>query len=398
MKKILISLLFIFLFAITLYSSNTESSIALQLFNDKTEHMSAYFSDSFLQAVPAEKIVPVIALYRKKLGKLINADQNKDGYTLRFENGNAPCKIFIDTEQKINGFWLGPYSLSHDSFETLLSELRSLENDQCATSLCIMKNGTDILFSHNKTRALGVGSAYKLYILKALDSTLNKHSDLKQTIILTNKNKAYPTSTLINWPEDTPLTVKTLANLMISVSDNTATDMLIDHLGRHVIETFAPETCCPLLKIVELFNLKWRISDTIRKKYIHASLEEKYEMLKSTVISQRSEKLNFSETPAFVNELGWHIDTEELCRVIYELRNNSSLYINSGLVQRDAWHKAGYKGGSVPGVLNYTHVLQKEFNSPVYSVSITINNIKEPINKNKFNDIASRIISIIEKI
>src|SRR3546814_1131698 len=38
------------------------------------------------------------------------------------------------------------------------------------------------------------------------------------------------------WPKDTPVTVQSLANWMISVSDNSATDTLIHLLGRKNIE------------------------------------------------------------------------------------------------------------------------------------------------------------------
>lgn len=397
MKKIIICLLIIFL-TVSAYSANNEILIGKELFSASATKIPSYFSDSFLKAVPAEKISSILRVYTDKLGILINIKGSNSSYDLIFEKGTAPCRIYLDKNNKISGFWLGQYIISNDSFDSIIDEFKTLENDHCAVSLCVMKNGIEVLHSYNSKRPLAVGSAFKLYVLKTLDNSIQKESDLAQVVYLSENNRSYPGATIYNWPDNTPLTLKSLANFMISVSDNTATDILIDHLGRQSVESFTPESCWPLLKTVEAFNLKFSLKDEFVRKYIASSLETKYKLLKTDLVSQKNNNIKFYQEPRYINEIEWHISTQDLCRVIYELRNNSSIYINPGLAQKEKWHKAGYKGGSEPGVLNYTHLLQKNFNSPVYSVSITINNLKESVDTKKFNDITARLIDIIDKM
>src|SRR3546814_9187674 len=67
----------------------------------------------------------------------------------------------------------------------------------------------------------------------------------------------------IYWPRDTPVTLQSLANWMISVSDNSAADTLIHLLGRESIEArmvaaghSTPSRNIPFLTTVEAFALK----------------------------------------------------------------------------------------------------------------------------------------------
>ena len=53
--------------------------------------------------------------------------------------------------------------------------------------------------------------------------------------------KSLPSGLLQGWPEGSPLTLHTLAALMISLSDNTATDALIALLGRERLEALRKE-------------------------------------------------------------------------------------------------------------------------------------------------------------
>lgn len=52
---------------------------------------------------------------------------------------------------------------------------------------------------------------------------------------MTLGEKSLPGGILQNWPKGAPLTLHTLAGLMISQSDNTAADTLLEILGRDVV-------------------------------------------------------------------------------------------------------------------------------------------------------------------
>ena len=75
--------------------------------------------------------------------------------------------------------------------------------------------------------------------------------------------RSLPSGMLHNWPEGAPVTLHTLASLMISISDNTATDILLGLVGRENVERMmgrigiaAPERNRPFLATREIFALK----------------------------------------------------------------------------------------------------------------------------------------------
>ena len=89
--------------------------------------------------------------------------------------------------------------------------------------------------------------------------------------------------------------------------------------------------------------------------------------------------------------------TKELCNIIYELKDAGEIQINLGFAKGKKWYLAGYKGGSEPGVLQYTHILQKDKDDNIYTVSVTINNPDKKVNKSKFNELTNRLILLVKK-
>ena len=84
-----------------------------------------------------------------------------------------------------------------------------------------------------------VGSAFKLAVLAALkDQVAAGALAWDDVATLEAGHISLPSGILQAWPVGSPLTIHTLASLMISVSDNTATDALIALLGRDLIESY----------------------------------------------------------------------------------------------------------------------------------------------------------------
>ena len=100
------------------------------------------------------------------------------------------------------------------------------------TSVVVIENGKVIgsLDPHSK---LAVGSAFKLGILaELLAQTKTGSAPVVGGHDLAGFDKALPSGFLQTWPEASPLTLQTLATLMISQSDNTATNVLLRLVGR----------------------------------------------------------------------------------------------------------------------------------------------------------------------
>ena len=78
-----------------------------------------------------------------------------------------------------------------------------------------------------------MGSAFKLGVLKALKEQIagGRHS-WDEVAELTAPDLSLPSGIIQGWPMGAPLTLHSLAALMISISDNTATDVLMRVVGR----------------------------------------------------------------------------------------------------------------------------------------------------------------------
>ncbi|MEM1009432.1 MAG: hypothetical protein AAGJ35_10535, partial [Myxococcota bacterium] len=88
--------------------------------------------------------------------------------------------------------------------------------------------------------------------------------------------------------------------------------------------------------------------------------------------------------PSRIDQIEWFASTASLCRAMNWIRQRSSteslgivrdlLSINPGLLwDKSDWKYVGYKGGSEPGVLNMTWLVQHK-NGRWYALSVTWNN------------------------
>lgn len=397
MKKLYLIVCLILLINLNIFSAlkNDENINILKIiFSSKKVKYSKIFDISFLNTVPEEKIAEVINQYRNKLGELKNVLVDPgQGYILIFEKGKAPAKIVLNKDKLITGFWLGNLIYFEDNLDKIIQEFDDLGGSY---SISIIVNNSSEVVRVNENLPLAVGSSFKLVVLKALMKKIETGKASWDSVIKLNENyKSLPSGILQNWPNGTPLTLKSLANLMISISDNTATDLLLNYLGKKNIEKYAPRRTWPFLSTLEFFKLKWGVKKEIQEKFIKGSLKRKRVILKE-IASSDKKLIAFNNNPTAVGSIGWLFTTKELNNLIYELRKCDVLGINSGLVNNKNWILAAFKGGSEPGVLQYTHLLKKNDNSDIYAISVTVNNENETLNEQKINELTVRLISLIE--
>ncbi len=375
-----------------------KEKILVDLFNleDNLEDnlVTDLFDSSFLEQVPAEKVVEILDMYKSTLGNLKEVTTTEGGYNLVFEKGNAPATIVLNKDNQITGLWFGMWTLTEDSADSILALFEEIAG---AVSVCVIKDNQEILLDYNADQPLAVGSAFKLYILQAVYDQVRAGNISWDSLLLINQeNKSFPSGILQDWPVQTPLTVKTLTNLMISISDNTATDHLLDYIGREKIEEYVPAVTKPFLKTVEAFKIKYSLEPERQEKYIRGDLAERRGILNEL----KDYELDINQlvsSPTLIEEVEWFFTTKELCQVIYGLRAAEELRINSGLVDAAKWHIAGYKGGSEPGVLQYTHLLQKGQDDPVYAIAVTVNNPADLVDSALVTELTIRLISLIEQ-
>lgn len=396
MKKqiLILTMVFLILFSgLTIASVEQDKEMYHTLFTQSKENVEDLFTQEFLDQVPVESIIQILNQYKGKLGKLQEVQSSDNDYKLIFDKGSVTSKITVNSSNKISGLWFGSMTLSQDDYDKILKEFNNLSSE---TSVYVLKNNKEEIISLNENKKMAVGSTFKIYVLKALYEQIEStNKDWEDIIKLSGKNKSIPSGILQDWPLNSPVTVNTLANLMISVSDNTATDHLIDYVGREYLEEMTGKNNTPFLKTTEFFKLKHKAASDIKNKYIEGNLETKREII-DTIEGLQINAQDLSSEPTLIKEIEWFFSTKELAKTIYELRKAEELQINSGLANKNNWFKVGYKGGSEAGVLQYTHLLQKRQDGPIYVVSVTSNSEKG-IETNKIKELTSRLISLLNK-
>ncbi len=371
-----------------------EERLIFDLFNLEDNQVIDLFEPSFLQEVPAENLIGILDSYKSNLGRLKEVTTTEVGYTLIFEKGNAPIAISVNKDNQIDGIYFGMWTLTEDSLDSILAQFEEMEG---VASVCVIQDNDEILLDYNADQPLAVGSAFKLYVLQAVYDQVEAGNLSWDSVLFINQENKAPGGIIQNWPVKTPLTLKTLTNLMISFSDNTATDHLLDYLGREKVEEYVPEVTKPVLKTVEFFKIKLSMEPEQQEKYINGDVAEKRRILNELKDYELDINQPIWSSPTLIEDVEWFFTTKELCQVIYALKEADELSINPGLAEKTKWHMAGYKGGSEPGVLQFTHLLQKDEGEPVYAIAITVNNSDDLVDTNQVILLTKRLISLIEQ-
>ncbi len=148
-----------------------------------------------------------------------------------------------------------------------------------------------------------------------------------------------------------------LAALMISRSDNTATDALIGLLGRDAIEPFASRNK-PYLTTRDAFVLKVPANADLLARFQRGDETGRRAVLKEAQGKPLPNAETYPKEPAAL-DVEWFFSARELCDLMKGVQDMPLMSINPGLAERGDWDAIAFKGGSEPGVLNMTTWVEK---------------------------------------
>ncbi len=270
---------------------------------------------------------------------------------------------------------------------------------------------------HHSEDPLAIGSSFKLWVLAALGSAVEA-GDLRwdEKLKIQDAVKSLPSGVMQDQPDGAEFTLRQFAEKMISISDNTATDHLILKLGRDRCErimgrcAFAhSDRNAPFLTTRDLFALKLSGSDDLPKKYITAGTDTRREMVSPGGDVGRAKPHPILaaawKAPRFIDSLEWFASGQDLATTMMLLDDLSRkpglepvrdiLAINPGIpIDRKIWSYAGYKGGSEPGVLSLTWLLERR-DGKKFILSITFNDTKKPIDEPLALSLAQRAVEYL---
>jgi beta-lactamase class A len=138
---------------------------------------------------------------------------------------------------------------------------------------------------------------------------------------------------------------------MISQSDNTATDALIDVVGRERIEPHAGHNR-PLLTTREMFILHAG-DEALIERYQDGDEAARRALLGEIAQNPLPSADAIARAPARLG-IEWHYSAAELCELIEKVHALPAMHVNPGVAARDDFPEIAFKGGGDMGVLNGT--------------------------------------------
>jgi beta-lactamase class A len=171
-----------------------------------------------------------------------------------------------------------------------------------------------------------LASTVKLYVLDALGNAVaSGRIAWNQRLTVTAKLKSLPSGELQQEPDGTRIPVRAVAAKMISLSDNTAADMLINLLGRPAVAAAlsragmaSPGRDRPFLTTRELFILKLDQWPTLAHRYAAATEAGRRTLLARTIDAAPLPAMTAARSwtePRDIDGIEWFASADDLCRV-----------------------------------------------------------------------------------
>lgn len=319
------------------------------------------FSAAALAAIPWGRIEATVAGLKEALGPLEEIRLEPEGsYRLKFQRGEARVIFALGLGEHIEAF-----TVTEAKFASAKIARQAWSALPGRKSFLITKTGSQSL-DLEPDLALAVASSFKLAVLNALQDSVAKGEIKLDQLVSLPGLVSLPSGILQDWPPGSPLTVHTLAALMIAASDNTATDILIDLIGREKIELYSGRNR-PLLSTREMFLLRsgnesqkerWRRGDEASRRLLLSEIG-------ATPITMAA-AANLSYDPS----IEWSFSTQELCNLITSVAGLPLFGINPGLANPAGFDSIAFKGGSDIGIVNLTTHLTKGGSSGCVSATL----------------------------
>ena len=342
------------------------------------------FAPAFLAAVPPAKVAEITAGLRSLYGRaervtVIPAEPGAAKLVFPYERGTVDMTLRIDAAppNQVVGLLISG-SAFNQGLPQVLQMLHGLPG---WTSFAFAKLGDGaprILNALAPDRPIALGSAFKLVILAELVREAEA-GERQWSDTVTLDGAPLPGGTYTQMPAGTKISLLELAQKMISISDNSATDILLATLSRAKIEAMMiqvgwqnPARNRPFLSTLQTFKIK----GIARFRQAWPTLDEKgrrtlLREIDAAPLSEIDPNLFKDGKPILIDQAEWFASPADMIRTMDWLRRHSEngagaqaraiLSINPGVPRGPGnaqYSYIGYKGGSEPGVITMSFLLQ----------------------------------------
>lgn len=396
------------------------------LFLETPKVPDGLFHESFLAQVPRARMAGILKTYWRQGGactsvRLLSSDSPWSGrLRLSFEKElETTMTLTIEPAEPhgIVGLFLTNLEPSLLGFEGLAKELEKLPG-RVGCALALLGDGEPrLLFAHAAEEPFAIGSTFKLYVLGALGQEVLAGGRRWQDVVLLQEQwRSLPTGILQSWPTGSPITLHSLAALMISMSDNTATDHLLFVLGRERVEGLLEgmgnrhaASNRPFLSTAELFRLKGCEGGRLMEPYLALAEAERRAFLERELPPLALDSVNGGAlgVPTRIQEIEWFASCADLCRALDWLARAASderarpareiLAVNPGLPAARSFAYAGYKGGSEGGVLNQSWLLERA-DGARFALVASWNDPAKALDEARFFGLMGRVLGLVAEL
>jgi beta-lactamase class A len=393
MRRAIVAASIIMLVALGAARGGAETSLTPQAALERllsSDHVDAsWFAQSFLNQVSAAQVEAILGQIKTQLGAYQSVTPEGMKFRVIFAHGDDLASIALDSNGRIIGLFFEPPHAKASSFQGALDAFNGLPG---RVSITILENRRQRA-GMSPDEALAVGSTFKLAVLSALNKEVEARKTSWESVVkLQDSHKSLPSGELQTWPNGAPLTVYSLAALMISQSDNTAADTLIAYAGRRNVEAFTARNR-PFLTTAEAFILKDPKNADVLKRYRAGNEAQRRALLTQIDALPLPDVSIFSGGPQ-ATDVEWFFTTRELCDLMRNVQALPFMSINPGVARLADWQRVSYKGGSEPGVMNLTTWLVAR-DGKSYCVSVTWNDDKA-LDELKFSGLYGSLLSALK--
>lgn len=332
----------------------------------------AVFDASFKAQVPKAQFDALGAQLRAQHGKAVGIEQvtPRTPYQavvrVGFEKSVATIQIVVDTAlpHAITGLLISEVEPRSDGLAQIEADFRALPGSS-AYGIYRLGDSRAPVAEYRGDAAMPLGSAFKLWVLaeaaRQVQAGTRKWSDVAKL-----DTRSLPSGITQNWPTGAPVTLHSLATLMISISDNTATDTLLRALGRDAVDAMVARAgtsdagaTLPVLTTIEAFQLKSPGNADLAAAWKAAGPDGRRKLLRDNaarLAATKPDAAMFGAKPLAL-DVEWFASPRDQAALLDWLRTRGGaealaiMAVNPQTPGDVSFAYAGFKGGSETGVI-----------------------------------------------
>ena len=369
----------------------------------------ALFAPAFKQAVPQARLDPLMQQLRAAMGQPRTIERFAPlglwaaEVVVGYDRGSATMRLMLapTAPHAIAGLLVTGTAIRGDTAAKVQADIAALPGT-ARIGVYPLDGGEPVIDVGGDAPA-PLGSAFKLWVLAEAARQVAAGT-LRWDDVVPVGTPSLPSGILQGWPAGAPVTIQTLATLMISISDNTATDTLLMRLGRDRVDAMAARHggSGPVLTTREAFVIKsdpvlvaaWARGDAGQRRALLATQAQR-------IAGATIDPMMFSSGPVANDSVEWFASPRDMARLLAALRDagpvvRSILSINHGVDPATAarFDYVGFKGGSEPGVIAL-NLLAQARNGRWYAVCASWHRRDAPADEARFLPLVTRALALV---